>query len=140
MRDRRDQIIGRLVAELEEAKEHNRQLLEELSPKGWFCPVEFGLTRAERLILSALVMRDRCSQDFLHRISARDGANPDTDVKIVHVWMARMRPKLRRFGIEIVTLWGSNDYALRPADRHRLKHWSDPPADACWEALLSGAA
>lgn len=115
--------IDRLEIENDELRERVAELEEILFATDWHCPIEFRLTGSEAAILAAMLRRERCSKEFLHMATARPGEEKDTELKIIDVWICKMRKKLEPFGIEIVTLWGQG-YCLTPASKERLNNWA----------------
>lgn len=101
------------------------ELEDQLFSVSWYCPLEFGLTASEATILAALISRERCSKEFLFAATSRPGEEKDTEIKIIDVWVCKIRRKLTPFGIEIKTLWG-HGYMIEPATRELLKHWDAP--------------
>lgn len=120
------ELLRRRIEALEAENDTLRMRVDQLEAEqlgvSWHCPIEFRLTPAEAAILAALVAREWCSKEFLHMATARPGEEKDTEIKIVDVFICKMRRKLFGFGIDIVTLWGAG-YMLEPATRERLKHW-----------------
>lgn len=127
MTDLDKQHIDALERENDVLRERIRLLEAEIMGTDWHCPLEFGLTPAEQRILAALVARERCTKEFLLLATARPGTEPDTEIKIVDVFVCKARKKLAPFGIEILTLWGSG-YALSDATRNHLRDWKDRAA------------
>lgn len=124
----KDQRIAALENENDELRERVRQLEIEVFGAGtWHCPVEFRLTPSEQKILTALVARERCSKEFLHLSTAKPGEHPEAALKIIDVWVCRIRKKIEPFGLGIQTLWGTG-YTLSDADRACLLSWQDMAA------------
>jgi two-component system, cell cycle response regulator CtrA len=121
-----ERLLRRRIASLEEAnqvlRDRNAWLETELYGRRWACPPELGLTRSEMAIMSALVTNADCSVELLHRAMARPGREPETDPKIVQVFVCRMRPKLEAFGIRIETVIRVG-YRLEKTARRRLLAW-----------------
>lgn len=133
-----ERLLRRRIAALEEAnqalRDRNAWLETELYGRRWACPAELGMTRSEMAILSALVTNAVCSFEVLHRATARAGREPETDLKIVQVFICRMRPRLAAFDIRIETVWRYG-YQLEKTARRRLLSW---PGDDLFSA--QGAA
>lgn len=99
---------------IDELRETVRQLEESMCPVR-LLPREWRLTGAEERLLSALAASraDYLSKDRL--LTAMNGIDCETDVKIVDVFIFKLRKKLPP-EIEIETIWGRG-YALTPAGR-----------------------
>lgn len=120
LRDR----INTLEIENDELRERVEELEGILFATDWHAPVEFGLTNSEAAILAALISRERCSKDFLLMATARPGEEKDAEIKIVDVFVCKLRRKIAPFGIQIITLWGQG-YTLDTTTRERLRNWND---------------
>jgi DNA-binding response OmpR family regulator len=82
-------------------------------------PVEWGLTPSQAGIMRLLIKRGTATYAACMAALYSDRvAQPD--VKIISVFILRMRKKLKPFGVEIRTLWGVG-YALDEATRSRFK-------------------
>lgn len=79
-------------------------------------PFEWRLTGSETRVLAALVRHPNgLSKPALHHAQAGPGREPESELKIVDVFICKIRGKLRKkFGIEIETLWDAG-YRLTPA-------------------------
>lgn len=97
--------IEALEAEVDELQETVRQLQKKLYQPEWVPPLSFRLTVMEGRILAALMVRQYCSKDDLH-LAISDATGPQTEVKIVDVFVCKMRRKLAPFGVAIKTDWG----------------------------------
>jgi two-component system cell cycle response regulator CtrA len=121
-----------LAVERDELAEKVRQL--EVKLRGaWEAPAEFSLSPAEEACLRALVNRQgTVTKAALHE-ATRDPFDPQTDevlIKIVDVYICRLRQKLKPFGLSIQTSWGTG-YRLTPDTRARLLNWNtDSKRDA----------
>lgn len=99
-------------ARVEALEARNERLLEQIArleaalgldlvaPLGW------GLTVQEGRLLGALVSRDVVTKDAGMAALYRDFGKDEPDPKILDVFICKMRPKLRRAGVEIETVWG----------------------------------
>lgn len=90
-------------------------------------PIELGLTASEARIFGVLMSRDVATKDALMAALYSDQGATEADPKIVDVLVCKIRPKAKRHGIEIKTLWGTG-YALPKASKDRV------------DALLQGEA
>jgi hypothetical protein len=84
--------------------------------------VALGFTRAEASVLGLLLKREGCvSRDFLWTAlygSRAEGDQPHD--RLVDVWIMKCRRKLKRFKVEIVTVWGSG-WLISKDDKSRLR-------------------
>lgn len=71
----------------------------------WSLMPAFGLTRSEATCLAALLRRGNMTKAALHMAVYPD---PDQagELKIIDVYIHKVRRKIRPFGIEIDTIWG----------------------------------
>lgn len=95
-------------------------VLEEQLGMGVEWPLFLGLTPHEGKALGALMRREMQSKESLWL--ALYGMRPDDgpEIKIIDVFICKMRKKLTRFGITIDTLWGQG-YRLKPEMREKIK-------------------
>ena len=83
-------------------------------------PSAWRLTGSEARVLAALYRHPAgLSKPALHA-AATASIEVESDIKIVDVFICKMRPKLRRQGLAIETLWGSG-YRLAPAALAAIK-------------------
>jgi two-component system cell cycle response regulator CtrA len=108
-----DTLIEQQQSRIWELEERVRQLEDALSPSAVLIPIEWRLTTSEARMFAHLTTKPQCSKDSL--MAALYGLKPDDDepeVKIVDVFVCKMRRKLKPFGVEIVTIWGQG-YGLK---------------------------
>ena len=117
------QRIDALEAENDELRERVRQLEEEASVvSAWRAPLEFGLTPAEEKILAALMSRDMATKVYLHQALADASGFCAAEIKIVDVYICKLRKKLNPFGVPVQTHWGRG-YSISNQARDMLVHW-----------------
>lgn len=92
----------------------------------WYAPPEIGLTGKEEQMLRALVSRERCTKAFLLEAIYAFSEDPP-GIKIIDVFICKLRAKLRPHGISIATIWGVG-YELAPEMRDRLLYWGSEAA------------
>ncbi len=109
--DLRDAVIAKLETENEELRDRIDQLEGELKWTGFRFPLEWCLTPKEAKLLSALASRMVCSKEFLHLTLYGLDPSGGAEIKIVDVFICKIRKKISPAGINIVTQWGSG-YAL----------------------------
>lgn len=90
-----DKLRGR-IAMLEEA-------LHGVLPP----PIEFGLTPSEGKVLGCFMTREFVTRDNLMACLYRDNGKDEPEIKIVDVFVCKMRAKLKPFNIKIVTRWAA---------------------------------
>lgn len=110
-----------LMDENETLKERVRQLEELLVfDKGWRPPAEWRLSKSESLIMGLLVSRNLVTRDAcMAVIYGADGREPASE-SILGVWVARIRDKVKPFGVSVKTRWGQGFY-LEPSVRAALQ-------------------
>lgn len=73
----------------------------------FLAPLEWGLTGNETRLFGALMARELLTKEAAMTALYRDvGADDEPEIRIIDVMVCKMRPKLKPFGIEIVTRWG----------------------------------
>lgn len=111
-----DSVITDLQREIAILRERVRQLEEALVPASIAVPLEFGLTGAEARVFAHLASRDVATKQSL--MLALYGDRPDEpEIKIVDVFVCKLRKKVARFGVNIETIWGQG---YRLANRHEF--------------------
>lgn len=112
-----------LRVENEELREKVRQL-EEIIGFHAQAPVVFGLNRREEMVLGILTKRDRVTKGQI-MIALYSDQVGGPDIRIIDVYICRLRKKLKGFGIEINTIWGIG-YSLTPASKAIIKKFLPP--------------
>lgn len=95
-----------------------RQLEGVLKDDGWI-PAEWSLTPSETTVLNVLLKRSIASKDAIHTVLYGDDPDGGPDLKIVDVFICKLRDKLGPFGIEIISKRGDG-YRLSPGSFHAL--------------------
>ncbi len=81
----------------------------------------FALTLQEERLFTALMARDNLSKDQLLTIAYAERVDVDLpEIKIVDVFVCKIRKKLKPFGIGITTLWGRS-YAIEPEAKRAVR-------------------
>ena len=85
-------------------------------------PPMFGFTPAESTIFGVLMKNRLASKESLMMAIYRDHQQDEAEIKIVDVWICKMRRKLKPFGIDVLTQWGQGYYlsADHKANAHAL--------------------
>lgn len=114
------------TARLEALEAENERLsdrilvLEELLGMGIEWPLFLGLTGKEGKMLGALMRREMQSKDSLWMALYGTRVDDGPEIKIIDVFVCKIRKKLARFGITIDTIWGQG-YRLPPGMREKIK-------------------
>lgn len=87
-------------------------LLEEALFDGYVSPVEWGLTGSETRVMGVLVKRDLATKTAIMAALYADANRDAAEIKIVDVFVCKLRRKVQRFGVEIETCWGQG-YRLK---------------------------
>ena len=81
----------------------------------------FSLTTTEERFFAALMSREILSKEQLLTLAYSDKVDADLpEIKIVDVFICKIRKKLKPFGFEIQTFWGRG-YALNPLTKDRVR-------------------
>lgn len=88
----------------------------------------YHVTGSEAALLAGLIRRPEMTRASLHVLIQREGRDEDTDIKIVDVFMCKLRAKLKKHGIFIKTIWGRG-YFLEPAGRKMIMEKLGIPAE-----------
>ncbi len=100
----RDDLVFRLEEENEVLRARVR-MLEEMTGVNFESPPQFGLTKNESVIFGMLlkqklVMRSAVMNAlYLHQ-------QDEADIKIVDVWICKIRKKMKPYGIAVEVQWG----------------------------------
>lgn len=92
------------VEELQDRLERiEASLIETLEPR-----YVADLTRSEQLLVALLMRRERVRREELHSFlySDRPADDEEAEMKIVDVFICKIRKKLKPFGVEIQTIYG----------------------------------
>lgn len=107
-----DDLLGIQQIEIETLRERIRQLEKELCPPAVSVPLEWMLTPSEAKVFSHLTTREVVSKQSIMLAMYSDRIDVEPEIKIVDVFICKLRKKLQRFGVEIVTMWG-HGYGLK---------------------------
>lgn len=124
----RDQLVEAIEAENDELRERIA-FLEELVGLRMEVPPVFSLSQHEDRLLGVLLKREFATKE--HILHALYGHRPNEvpEIKIIDVFVCKARAKLKKFDIEIDTLWGKG-YALNPANKAKIRQYLQPEAIA----------
>lgn len=90
------------------------QQLEDVMGMSFLPPVEWRLTGSEGAVVGVLLARECATKDAIMAALYRDTSKDEAEIKIVDVFICKIRKKLKPFGISIETRWGVG-YYLTPA-------------------------
>ena len=96
------------------------QILEDALIGSDLPPVEWRLTPAEARTFGCLMQRDLATKEQLLAASVTDLVDDVREIKIVDVFVCKMRKKLAPFGVEIQTRWGEG-YFIDAATKRAVK-------------------
>lgn len=122
-------LVSSLQAKVDSYEIENQDLLDqvmllknELAPVGWLAPLEFRLTPKEALILNVLMHNPVCTKERLHAAVSvnKISSDEETEIKIVDVFVCKVRAKLKPFDVEIETHWGTG-YSLSAASKNIIQ-------------------
>jgi two-component system cell cycle response regulator CtrA len=100
-------IIEELRDEVHTLKETVREMQTQLTAPALTIPVVWRLTPSEHAAFAPLCGRDVVTKEAMYQAMYAmhdDGSLPD--LKMVDVWVCKLRKKLKPFGIQILTVWG----------------------------------
>lgn len=109
-----DARLSALEAENERLLEEIVRLQEAFGITDELAPIALRLTGKECALLGILMKRDTCTKQQIMSGLYAIGPDEEPEVKIVDVFVCKMRKKLKPFGIEVDTVWGQG-YRLTPA-------------------------
>lgn len=69
-------------------------------------PLEWRLTPAEMRVFGVIMAREMATKDAVMAALYRDEGREEAEIKIVDVFVCKIRRKLKPFGIGIETVWG----------------------------------
>jgi two-component system cell cycle response regulator CtrA len=86
-------------------------------------PLIFGLTGSEEKVLSLLGARDVASKQQIMTVLMVDrGGDEEPEIKIVDVFVCKIRKKLKPFGVAIDTVW-ARGYRLTPENKKKVAEY-----------------
>lgn len=120
---RPDEGLRRLLAASDQENEILRARVRQLEDAliGTFeVPVEWSLTGSERQVFGVLVTRSLATREAIMAALYRDNAVDEAEIKIIDVFVCKIRKKLDPFGVKIATIWGQG-YSLAPEWRAKFQ-------------------
>lgn len=109
--DTMDDILEAARREIAQLRERVRQLEEEIAPSSVSVPLEWRLTSSEARLFAHLTTRAVATKSSIMTALYSDRPEDDPELKIVDVFICRIRRKVKPYGVEIATVWGQG-YSL----------------------------
>jgi len=106
--------------EIETLRERVRQLEDALVPEAVSVPIEWQLTAHEARLFAFLTTRDVATKPAIMQALYSDRADEDPEIKIVDVFVCKLRKKVKPFGVDIETVWGRG-YSLRDRSSFQMR-------------------
>jgi two-component system cell cycle response regulator CtrA len=94
--------------------------LTELLGMTLLVPLEFGLTGKEAALFGILMERPLATKEGIMLYIYGNNANNEVEIKIVDVFICKLRKKLKAFDIDIETVWGRG-YCMTPASKAKVR-------------------
>lgn len=110
--------------------------IDEALRNDWWMPPAWRLTPSEGALLNAILLRNGGSKQQLHAILFGGAIDGGPEIKIIDVFICKLRRKLKPWGIQIETYWGRG-YGIEAASLRlisAIKKGEVPPS------LLQGSA
>jgi two-component system cell cycle response regulator CtrA len=118
-----DQLREDYIAALEAENDALRAKVADMERMFGFrnsVPYIFGLTTSEGKVLSLLIERaDANKHQLLTAVMADRVQEEEPEMKIIDVYICKIRNKLKPFGIESETMWGRG-YRLPSAEKAKI--------------------
>ena len=114
------------VARIEGLEADNERLrgridqLEAAMGMTFVAPLEWRLTGAETRVFGVLMARELATKDAIMAGVYRDTSKDEADIKIVDVFVCKIRAKLKAFSVPIETMWGRG-YYLTPETKAAVR-------------------
>lgn len=115
----RDDYVRKLEAEVDELHERVAVLEEQIGAR-LEAPLALGLTGQESRVFGALMSRELVTKEMMLAVLYLSRGRDEAEQKIIDVFICKMRPKLKLFGIAIETVWGRG-YLLKPEMKRRVR-------------------
>jgi len=101
-----DARLEAMSLEAERLRDRIEVLEHELGIRGFLPPVEWRLTGSEARIFGVLLARELPTKALCMAALYSDRIDDEAEIKIVDVYVCKIRAKLKPFGIGIETRWG----------------------------------
>ena len=114
-----DARVEALEAENERLRDELEHLKESLGMH-FVAPIEWGLTSSETKIFGRLLKPGVATKAAMMATLYRDVGCDEAEIKIVDVFVCRLRKKLKPWGLTILTVWGLG-YEMPEESRARFR-------------------
>lgn len=102
-----DARVEALEAENQRLRDQVTALQDALGQTEAFrTPAEWRLTASEATVFASLYGRESCSKEQLMHALYEPGVDDEPNIKIVDVFICKLRKKLTPYGVAIETIWG----------------------------------
>jgi DNA-binding response OmpR family regulator len=115
-----------VAARLEAVENENEMLrarneqLEEMLGIRTLAPISFGLTPSESKVFGILMKRDLATKEMVMLTLYGDRPDDNVEIKIVDVFVCKMRKKIKAHDVPIETVWGQG-YRIAPEAKQRVR-------------------
>lgn len=106
-----DDLLEAARREIAQLRERVRQLEEEIAPSLVSVPLEWRLTASEARVFAHLTTRTVATKTSIMAALYSDRPDDDPELKIVDVYVCKIRRKVKPYGVKIATVWGQG-YSL----------------------------
>jgi DNA-binding response OmpR family regulator len=110
----RDDLVAKLEAENDALRARVR-VLEELNGIHFGAPPQFQFTKNETVIFG-LLMKQKLVLRTSMMLELYMHSQDEADIKIIDVWVCKMRKKVKAYGITICVKWGQG-YFMPPESK-----------------------
>jgi len=86
----------------------------------WHPPLEWRLTESEGRVFGALMQREEATKNQIMHAVYAGRIDDEPEMKIVDVFICKIRKKIELFNVEIETIWGRG-YRIPPNSRAWLR-------------------
>lgn len=114
----RDDYVATLEAENDHLRDRIR-LLEEMVGVSFEVPLAFGFTGKEREVFGCLLKNTLVKREHLMRV-VYPPPYDDVEMKILDVFVCKIRKKLKPFDVSIETQWGEG-YFIKPEGKKKVE-------------------
>lgn len=117
----RDDLVRTIEDENEKLRERILEL-EDMLGMTFDAPLTFGLTAKEAKVLGLLSKVPMATKEAIMSTLYFDRPNDMPEIKIVDVFVCKLRRKLEAFEIEVETVWGRG-YSLSAQGKAKLAEY-----------------
>lgn len=110
----RDDYVQALERQIDELQNRVR-VIEEITGASLDAPLEFGLSRSEATIFGLLTKNELVRRSSIMELLYMHKQD-EAEIKIVDVFVCKLRSKVKPFGIAVNTVWGQG-YSMPGASK-----------------------